>query len=227
MSLRLPLALALGIGLLAILFLKPGGSLIDSIGDVGFYRELGGLTLGGRLPYRDFWVEYPPLFPFVLTALYRLSIHLPGWPSTTAPFQVLLSLFLLACDAANALLVRRIAARVYGPTVGDRAALLYALQPFLFLCGLSWFDPFPVTFMLLALDAGLAGRGWLAGAALALGGLAKIIPLAVGPAVVGALGRPRRLLTAALGGALATAVVALPLAALGSPFAAAGTTAQR
>ncbi|HEY3107885.1 MAG TPA: hypothetical protein VGL23_03985 [Chloroflexota bacterium] len=225
MSLGLPLALVLGLRLLAILFLKPGGSLLDSIGDVGFYRELGELTLGGRLPYRDFWVEYPPLFPFVLAGLYRLAIHLPGWPSTSAPFQALLSLFLLACDAANALLVRRIAGRVYGPEVGDRATLLYALQPFLFLCGLAWFDPFPVTFMLLALDAALAGRGWLAGAALALGGLAKIIPLAVGPAVVGALATPRRLLAAAMAGAAATALVALPLAATASPFTAASVAA--
>src|SRR5262249_36059666 len=154
-----------------------------------------------------------------------LAIRLPGWPSTTAPFQLLLSLFLLACDAANALLVRRIARRVYGPEVGDRATLLYALQPFLVLCGLAWFDPFPVTFMLLALDAGRAGRGWLAGAALALGGLAKIIPLAVGPAVVVALATPRRLAAAALAGAAATLLVALPLAAQASPFTGASVVA--
>ena len=143
MSLGLPLALVFGLRLIAILLLKPGGSLIDSLGDVGFYRELGELTLGGRLPYRDFWVEYPPIFPFVLTGLYRLALHLPGWPSATAPFQILLSLFLLACDAVNVLLVRRIGRRVHGSAIGDRATLLYALQPFLLLCGLAWFDPFP------------------------------------------------------------------------------------
>jgi hypothetical protein len=214
----LPLLLILTLRLIAILFLKPGGSLIDSIGDVAFYRELGELTLGGRLPYRDFWVEYPPIFPFVLTAIYQAAIHLPGWPSTTAPFQALLSLFLLACDLANALLVRRIATRVYGRDVGDRATLLYALQPFLVLCGLAWFDPFPVTFMLLALDAGLAGRPWLAGAALALGGLTKIVPLVVGPAVVRALASPRRLLAATLAGGLVALLIALPLAATRTPF---------
>jgi Glycosyltransferase family 87 len=224
-SLGLPLALVLGLRLIGILLLKPGGSLIDSVGDVGFYRELGELTLGGRLPYRDFWVEYPPIFPFVLTGLYRLAIHLPGWPSAIAPFQTLLSLFLLACDAANVLLVRQIARRVYGPEVGNRAALLYALQPFLFLCGLAWFDPFPVTFMLLALDAGLAGRGWLAGAALMLGGLVKVIPLAVAPAVARALTTRRQLARAALGGAVVATLVALPLVALNSPFTSASLVA--
>lgn len=135
-------------------------------------------------------MEYPPLFPFALLGLYRASLGLPGWPSATAPFNVLLGGFLLACECVNVLLVRRIAARLHGPAVGERAALLYAAQPFALLAGLAWFDAFPLLFLLLALDAGLAARAGLAGAALGLGALAKVLPLAVGPAVVGALWRP-------------------------------------
>src|SRR5579884_2119503 len=169
MPLRLTLVLVVATRLLVLLLLRPGGGLIDSYGDFGFYRDLAELTLERR-PFLDFWVEYPPLFPWVLTLLYRLALHLPGWPSATAPFQVVLGGFLLLCDVGNTVLVRRIAARLHGPALADRAALLYALQPFVMLAGFGWFDAFPLVFLLLALDAALTGRGWLAGLALGLGG---------------------------------------------------------
>lgn len=212
------LALALALRLVAILLLKPGGTLIDSIGDFGFYRGLAELALLGRRPFLDYWVEYPPLFPWVLLGLYRLSLALPGWPSTTAPFTVTLGLFLALCDAVNVALVWRIASRLSGPFVGGRAAAIYAFQPFVLVAGLAWFDAFPLVFLLGALEAALAGRAGLAGATLGLGALAKIVPLAVAPAVVALLHRPARLARAAIGGGLVLAAGIVPLALVGGPY---------
>ena len=215
--LRLTLALVVATRLLVLLLLRPGGGLIDSYGDFGFYRDLAELTLERR-PFVDFWVEYPPLFPWLLAGLYRLALHLPGWPSATAPLQVTLGSFLLLCDLANILLVRRIAARLHGSELGDAAAALYALQPFVLLAGFGWFDAFPLVFLLLALDAALAGRAWLAGLALGLGGLAKLIPVVVAPAVVRALGSWRRAAVAGAVGAAVAAAAFVPLLATGSPY---------
>src|SRR2546425_9324464 len=97
MPLRLALLLVVSTRLIVLLLLRPGGGLIDAIGDFGFYRELGELSLTGR-PYLDYWLEYPPLFPWLLGGLYRLALHLSAWPSATLPFQLVLGGFLLLCD---------------------------------------------------------------------------------------------------------------------------------
>ena len=223
--LLIPLVAIASLRLVAVFFLKPGGPIFDSIGDFGFYRELAELTLGGRWPYIDFWVEYPPLFPWILVAIYKLSLLMPGWPSITAPFHILLGLFFLACDGANALLVRRIAGRIWDPEHADRAMLMYAAQPIAMIAGLGWFDSFPLVFLLLAVEGAMARRAWLVGLALGLGSVAKIVPLVAGPAALNALRTPRRLLVAGLVGVSIVLIVVAPLVLSGSPFVAASLQA--
>ena len=195
------------------------------MGDFGFYRDLAELTLGGRQPYIDFWVEYPPLFPWILIAIYKFSLQLPGWPSISAPFQISLGMFFLLCDAINALLVRRIAGRLWDTVHADRAMLIYAAQPIPLIVGLGWFDSFPLVFLLLAVEGALSRRAWVVGLALGLGSVAKIIPLVVGPAAVNALRTPRRLLVAGLVALAVVVVVLAPLVVSGSPYVAASVQA--
>jgi uncharacterized membrane protein len=195
----------LALGWAAVLWVPPVSN--ERVNDLFVYRSFAVPVLDGGLPYRDVFLEYPPLAApaIALPALagrseeaFRLAFA--GWTFLLAAAVVLL------CDA--------LAARTGGEP--RRALLAAALMPLL--CGAlvrTHFDLAPVALtlgalLLLALDRPRAGL-----AVLGLGVMTKGFPLVVAPvalAWVGArLGRRAALRSAA---ALAAAVAVLSLAAL-------------
>jgi len=170
-------------------------------GDVGTYAEYGrALVLHGRIPYRDFYDEYPPgsVPLFALPALIWNGHYV-------LVFKLLMTACGLGFTVCAAWTVRRLGLAAW------RLAPI-ALAPVLMgPVFLNRYDPLPAFLVSLALVALLRGQERLSGGLLGVGTALKLYPAVVVPV---AIRRVRSL--AGAGGAylVAAAVLVLPLFAL-------------
>jgi uncharacterized membrane protein len=151
------------------------GLLDDSqVGDTPQYRTRGDAVLAGEIPYRDFYVEYPPgaLPMFVLPAIGDAE----GYPMRFKAFAAALGAALVALVALSLGAIRAPPSRVFAATAFVAAAPA-ALGP-VFIVN---FDVWPAALTAAALAAALHGRFRLAHAALAAGVAAKLYPLVLLP----------------------------------------------
>jgi hypothetical protein len=146
----------------------------DRIGDTPLYHRYGTEFLDGKLPYRDFYMEYPPgaLPVFVLPELGDAAGY-------TTRFKLLLCLLGLLAVALVAVALR-------GSEAGPRRLLAAtafvglapaALGP-VFLVN---FDLWPALLTIVAVTALVLGRERLGLGALALGVAAKVYPVVLLP----------------------------------------------
>lgn len=155
---------------------------------------------GGRpTPYLDDRIEYPPLL--------ALALWLPSFAShAPLAFFTVGYAFLAACGLA--------AVAALGRLRGADAWWLAAGPALAYYGGLNW-DLFPIALFVAAVAACERGRPAAGGALAALGASAKLFPLALAPAALGALarrGRRRALLAAASAFAAVALAVNLPVA---------------
>ncbi|MFN8535143.1 MAG: glycosyltransferase 87 family protein [Dehalococcoidia bacterium] len=203
--------------------LRPVGYIADW-NDYYFFEGWARFTDVGRYPYLDFWMEHPPLFPWLVVAAYRLSAIIPAWDNPHLAFSLVFGTILLAFELGNLLLIGWIAGRIGGPDRGLIAGWVWAL---LFAPIFFWsagFEGYPLFFLLLALALVLRAFeyqpvrwGALAGLAAGVGIMIKLIPGLIVPVGTFALWRSgRRAAALTLVGA-ATATVLL----IAAPFVAA------
>lgn len=197
---------------LALLW-RPTG-LFERGSDVGAYEQRARLALQGLQPYLDYWVEYPPVFPWIASGLKLLSVPLGGDESA---FQVLFSLMMVGFEAGILWLIYAIAVRVWDGPRGLVAAAAYAALFYPIYIANRHFESIAVFFLLLGMYLVIRERRHTATLALALGVLTKLFPVAALPALLAgqswsARARLVGLALAAVGGALA------PLAVLGREF---------
>ncbi|MFB0546588.1 MAG: hypothetical protein ACETWB_06735, partial [Anaerolineae bacterium] len=84
--------------LLATLFFRPGGFIRDYSEYIP-YLGGAGLSDRGLYPFVNYWWEYPPLFPWLAVAIYRLSAVIPPWlEEPRLWFNALLGLALLVFE---------------------------------------------------------------------------------------------------------------------------------
>ena len=170
----MPLAL-LEASLYWLLLVRSAGlpaDLREGSNDLAVYREAGEAILRGQIPYRDFFIEYPPgsLPAFVVPALF--SADKSGY---TTLFAWEMALVLVAALALMALAARRLwglqAWAVPALTFVAAAILLYPVA-------VTRYDAvIALTLALGALGATLGGRYLtLAYASLGLGAAAKLVP---------------------------------------------------
>jgi len=195
-------AAAAGIVLLAATSALPNVHFFDggNRGDTPLYRTYGENMRHGELPYRDFFVEYPPgaLPMFVLPAV------LPG-ASFTFWSKALQWLLAAACIVFAALALR----------TGRWRAVLIGLTPVLLgQVAFTRFDFWPAALTSASIAAFVSRRPRLALALLAVAVSAKEYPLVLLPLFLLAL-PPRERRTG-------TAIFAVVLAAIVLPFAALG-----
>jgi uncharacterized membrane protein len=209
-----PLVAALAIGLFGISWgaLHVGFFTHHPVKDTPVYRHYGSAIDRGDVPYRDFYVEYPPaaLPTFVLPA-----IHDPSGRTFDRRFDWIM----LVCGAALVGVTALALTRLDRSTIEMAAALGFvAVSPLLL--GpvlLSRFDLWPTLLMAGALAAALAGRFRLAAGVLALGFAAKIYPALLLPLLLADAwrrrGRHEALVCAGLFVAIALAIF-VPFAVL-------------
>jgi hypothetical protein len=166
--LRLPLLLFLAFRM-AMLAFWPADQLAQW-SDYDYYYELASWVEQGHLPYIDYWVEYPPLFPYLSLLVYLVTPHYVAYAAALALLQ-------LAFEAGSFILLARLAQRVVGEERTERYLWTYAL---LFAPVATWwlsFDAITTFFLLLALERWLEGKRVWSALTLGVGGLVKWFPL--------------------------------------------------
>jgi hypothetical protein len=184
----------------ATLWLSPFDN--ERVNDLFVYRQFAAPVLHGALPYRDAFLEYPPLA--------APAIALPGVLGTGAEaFRAAFAGWTLLLAAACVLLTSALADR----TGGSRRTALIAAAAAPLLCGAmvrTHFDLAPVALLLAGLLALCAERPRLGFALLGLGALTKGFPLlAAAPALAWLLARSRAPRAALQSAAVLAAVLAI------------------
>jgi len=153
---------------------------LTAFGDFPYFYAVAQLSDQGKLPYRDFWYEQPPLTTLVIEGVY-VAIQ-PRSGDFTA-YSLLLALILTAFDAGNLLLVRQIGTRLHGRAAGTALAWAYALLAVPLLLTFWNIDTIVTFFTLLALNWLLTGKQVRSALADAFGALTKLVPLLIMGAV--------------------------------------------
>jgi len=122
-------------------------------------------------PFFQYWVEFPPVFPFLSALTYRIA------GGQDHVYLYILIIVLTLADTGNLLLFSRFADRFFSPS----AAMLRKLTYLLVLIALPYcwwyFDPIAVFCLLLGTNLLLEKKDVRAGLAFGLGFLVKFFPL--------------------------------------------------
>jgi Glycosyltransferase family 87 len=195
-------ALGVAVFLFSWALLHEGFYARDQIVDTPIYQRYGEAMTDGRVPYRDFQVEYPPaaLPVFLLPALGEGDSD-----DYRRRFEGLMAGLGVACVVLVALLSTSFWAPVF---VGAAPLLLGSVY-------LSRFDLWPAALTLVALALLVAGRPRLGLGSLGVAAAAKLYPAVLAPIAVAHVwrtrGRREGLIAAGIFAGVVTAIV-LPFA---------------
>ncbi len=171
------LALFLVFRWLTLFLLKPGGFIRDW-SDFDTYLGIAGLSDFSLYPFLDFWLEWPPLVPWLMVGAYKLALLLPPWPDDPRLwFVLILGTVFVLFEVGNFALIYRLARRfIQTPAILTRVMWLYAgLFPPVYAM-LGFFDGTALFFILLSLELLLADRRLLSAASTGVGFMVKIVP---------------------------------------------------
>jgi hypothetical protein len=211
---------------LSLLLLRPGGFIRDW-SDFDTYLGLASVSDFGLYPFLHYWLEWPPLVPWLAVGAYKLSLLLPAWPDDPRLwFVLILGTVFVLFEAGNLVLVYRIATRMYANTTTGRASIpalrpvwLYALLFVPLYTMLGFFDSVALFFLLLALDCALRERLVRSSVAVGIGFMVKLTPLVFVPVAVRQLWHLAENRGAGLrDAALYLVTTALTILALAAPF---------
>jgi hypothetical protein len=165
---------------MALLAFRPGGQVLDH-SDFYWYREFAQLTRQGYLPYLNLWTTYPPLFPFLMIGLWKISSLLPPWEFPNLWFSLLLGGTFLLFETGNLILIYATAGQLGDQRRALRTAWFYTVlfTPVYTLTG--WFESYPLFFFLLGLYLLLRGHLLWSALTTGIGFMIKLIPLILLP----------------------------------------------
>lgn len=175
------LALFVTFRILTLFLLRPGGYIRDW-SDFDTYFGIAALSDYALYPFLDFWLEWPPLLPWLAVAAYNLALLLPPWPDDPRLwFVVILGTIFLLFEIGNFALIYRLARRLFQEpaTIQHIPRLLWfyaGLFPPIYAM-LGFFDGIALFFMLLTLELILADRRFLSAIAVGVGFMVKIVPI--------------------------------------------------
>ncbi len=172
------LALFVSFRFLALLLMRPGGFIRD-FSDFNFYFGIVQLSDYGFIPFRDFWLEWPPLIPLAMTGAYRLSLLIPQWMEEPRLwFVAIWGSVVVLFEAGNFWLIFRLARRLFAEhTARMRPLWLYALLFAPVFTLLGDFDAIALFFILLGMDLLLAEKYRWAALVAGIGFWVKVTPV--------------------------------------------------
>ncbi|MDQ3678770.1 MAG: DUF2029 domain-containing protein [Actinomycetota bacterium] len=181
-----------------------------TVNDLFVYRTYADLLWGGRLPYRDFGFEYPPLA--------AVPIWLAGLPGRDeATYAVSFAVLMAGCALVGQSLAARLAPDGRGATT---VAWLLALTPIVIGASLrTHFDALPIAITLAGLLALVRERPDLGFVLLAVGTMTKLFPaLLAAAALVWLLARGDRRAALRCAAIFAAVVVTISLPLAGGGY---------
>jgi hypothetical protein len=196
--------------LLAIIALRMGGYVAETGPDTAYYMDWGRLSAGGAYPVLNYWIEYPPLFPWLSVLAYKLATLIPAWIDQRFWFNLILHAFILPFEAANVALIYALARRITDHATAIKSAWLYATLFVPIYVLLGWFESLALFTVLLALWAILSNRSILAGLALGVGALIKPYVAITGAVALTHLRPIKKIAPLILAGAISAAIILSP-----------------
>jgi hypothetical protein len=149
---------------------------------ISAFVEQGQFSIGGAYPFINYWVEYPPLFPWLNVAAYRLSLFFPSWGDSTMWVAALMRWTIVPFEVGILALVYALSARVNPSGNRMRSVFMYGAAFVTLYVPLGWFDALPLFWVLLALYFVVRDQAALTGLSVGLGMLAKPLSPLVLPA---------------------------------------------
>lgn len=162
------------------LMLQSGERGVTTGGDFAYYYGLASQWDDGLLPFRDWWSEFPPLWPLLEVSLYAML----GTETPYATYAMALALVMLLFEMGNLMWVRRIGAIVHDDVTGLSLAWIYALLLAPVVFSFWTFEPMVVFFLLGGVWWLIRGRDVPGALMLGLGALTKFVPMIVIGAVI-------------------------------------------
>tara|TARA_Y100000590_G_scaffold444339_1_gene574963 strand:+ start:728 stop:2413 length:1686 start_codon:yes stop_codon:yes gene_type:complete len=156
-----------------VLFLLTPHALFERGSDFGAYEQRARLGDQGLYPIIDYWVEYPPLFPWIASLARSISNALGGGYER---FDVTLGACILLFDVGVLVLIYLIAMRIHSRSVAYQIATFYTLLFLPLYIARRHFEAIPMFFMLLGIYWAVSNRLRSAAAALGIGFTAKVFP---------------------------------------------------
>ncbi len=196
--------------LMTVLLFEPGGYILDWSGYYIPGANFAQLSDRGFYPVIHYWMEYPPLFPWLSVLIYRLSMFIPSWRDPNLWYNLLLGCTLLLFEIANFVIIYAIALRLRGREGATRCAWLYAGLFLPLMTLLFWFENFPLFFLLLGVYMIISKRPHWAGIAAGIGFMIKFVPAFVGPVALRVFPRLSQKITYVLAAVLVALLIALP-----------------
>ena len=124
-------------------------------------------------PYLQYWVEFPPVFPFLSELVYRISGGIE-WK-----YAYILAGVFSVFDAGSIVLFWELTKKKDSLEIAKLRLTIYVLILSLFPYGWWYFEPLVVFFFLLALFFVMRGKPIHSGIAMAAGFLLKVFPVLV------------------------------------------------
>ncbi|MDP6502512.1 MAG: glycosyltransferase 87 family protein [Planctomycetota bacterium] len=150
-----------------------------------FHYPFAALSDFGFYPFVHYWMEYPPLFPWLSVAVYKLCAFLCSveTPAHFRSYCVVLQSIVALFDGANAMLIFLLVRRSVNAKNGLLACGAFVLSFVLNQADAGFFDSITLFFILLCMELFLRDRRLLSGIAFGLGIVTKVMPIALVPAV--------------------------------------------
>jgi hypothetical protein len=196
--------------LMTLLLFEPGGYILNWSGYYVPGASFVELSDRGFYPVVHYWMEYPPLFPWLAVIVYRLSMLLPAWREPSLWFDLLLGSTFLIFEIGNFILIYLIALKLRGREGATRCAWLYAGLFFPLMTLLFWFENFPLFFLLLGVYMIISKRPVWGGVAAGIGFMIKLVPAFVGPVALRVFPKMSHKIIYVLAAVLVTLLIAFP-----------------
>jgi hypothetical protein len=158
---------------------------ITAGGDYLTYFQIASLSDEVGMPFQNWWSEFPPVWSYLSVVIYQLQ---GGANASYTGFALVVALLMIACEAGNLIVMRKIGEQLHGANTGMALAWIYAimLAPMVFT---FWnFEPLVAFFLLLSLWWLLVKQNARSAVAAGIGALTKFTPALI----IGAVWRFRQ-----------------------------------
>lgn len=153
---------------------------ITTGGDYLTYFQIASLSDKVGMPFQNWWSEFPPVWSYLSVLIYQFQ---GAAKASYTGFAMVIGLLMIACEAGNLILIRKIGAHLHGANTGMALAWIYAvmLAPVVFT---FWnFEPLVAFFLLLSLWWLLVKHDARSAVAAGIGALTKFTPALIVGAV--------------------------------------------